>query len=963
MVIDQEGIVRFANPAAQSLLGQGTGGLVGLHLGSAAILDPVDVLVISSVTDLHDVELRSRAIPWEGRTAALTQLRDVTALRKTQQALEARNKALHCLSELGRIMGRNDASFEDLLHEVAHILPPACLFAEDAVASIRFHDRTFATGDLATCLSRASTELTVDGVAAGSVDLGYRSEHPPAAGGPFSQDERDLLGRVAQSLGRGLERRLAEEAVGASELRYRRLFEAAKDGILILDADTGAITDVNPFLLNLLRYSREEVVGRRVWELGVLGDIVANKENFQELRREAYIRYADKALQTRDGRRVEVEFVSNAYQVNSKRVIQCNIRDISERMRSESALQASRQLTSAAMSALPARVFWKDRDLVYRGCNEAFARDAGLADPADIVGKTDDQMPWRAQAAFYRADDLEVIASGAPKLLIEEPQTTLEGDTLTLLTSKVPLRDASDEVVGVLGTYMDITPLKRAEASEAQLATAVQHAAEGILITEPDGTILHVNPAFEAMTGYTREEAVGQNPRILNSGRQDTAYYEQMWATLNRGEVWRGRISNKRKDGTLYEVETTISPMYDPAGDIVSFIGVQRDVTEQEQLETQLRRAQRLESIGSLAAGVAHDLNNALAPILMVTEMLRLDFPKSASEDLDVIRAGVKRGADLVKQLLNFARGAEGERLPVRLQPLCKEVKRLILSTFPKNIELRMDCPTDLPQVLGDATQLHQVLLNLCVNARDAMPDGGTITVEAIRRNVSATGEMEILNVRPGPYVAIQVTDTGTGIPREILDRIFDPFFTTKASEKGTGLGLATSLGIVKGHGGFIRAYSVAGQGSTFTVYLPAHHEVADSASPKAMDSAFQGHGETILVVDDEAPIRSILRRVLTKLNFKVLTAAEGTSALREVSEHGPKLAAVITDLHMPELDGLSFVHMLRKQSPETGVILVSGLIEERERKEFTELGVRAMLNKPFTEEDLVTALRTIFVG
>jgi PAS domain S-box-containing protein len=247
--------------------------------------------------------------------------------------------------------------------------------------------------------------------------------------------------------------RTASTAHATSELRYRRLFEAAKDGILILDADTGRIVDANPFLLKLLGFTLEEVVGEPVWNLGFLSDIVSNRAKYEELRLIEYIRYDDKALKTRDGQRVEVEFVSNVYREGEHRVIQCNIRDIRSRRRAEEALYASRQIADAIMDALPVRVFWKDLDLVYMGCNTAFAHDAGFADPADVIGRDDQQMPWAAQAASYRADDRDVITSGEPKLLIEEPQTTLHGETITLLTSKVPLRDESGKIMGVLGTH------------------------------------------------------------------------------------------------------------------------------------------------------------------------------------------------------------------------------------------------------------------------------------------------------------------------------------------------------------------------------------------------------------------------------------------------------------------------------------------------------------------------------
>jgi len=756
----------------------------------------------------------------------------------------------------------------------------------------------------------------------------------------------------------------ADEALRASELRYRRLFESAKDGILILDAETGKIADVNPFLTELLGYTREEIRDKHVWDLGFLRDIVANQDNFRELSQKEYIRYSDKALETRAGERIEVEFVSNAYLVDGHRVIQCNIRDMTASVRAKAALDASQRLTSQIIDALPVRVFWKDRNLVYLGCNAVFALDAGLADPRDIVGKTDHEMAWRDQATLYRRDDRQVLESGRPALLIEEPQTTPEGSTITLLTSKVPLRDATGAICGILGTYLDITPLKRAEASEARLAMAVHQAAESIMITDDDGTIQDVNPAFEKTSGYSREEAVGQNPRMLKSGKQDAAFYQRMWTLLTDGQVWRGRLTNKRKDGTLYDEEVTISPMRNAAGKTISFVAVKRDVTQQERLESQLRRAQRMESIGTLAGGVAHDLNNALAPILMACELLRLALPDRAMENLDLIEDGARRGADLVKQLLTFAWGAEGDRLPVKLRPLLTEMEYMVRSTFPKNIELRVDAPKEIPAILGDVTQLYQVLLNLLVNARDAMPEGGTLSLDVHRTDVDNTWEAEALKVAPGPYVVLQITDTGTGIPPEIENRIFEPFFTTKAPDKGTGLGLATTLGIVKGHAGFIRVYSFPGEGSTFRVYLPVHDGgAAGTALAPTTESTFRGNGEAILVVDDEPSVCEILRKVLTKMNFTVRTASDGSSALREVSEHGTELRAVITDLHMPQLDGISFVRVLRNRLPEAAVIVVSGLIGEEARTQFAQLGVRAILDKPFGQAELVTALQKVFLS
>ena len=328
----------------------------------------------------------------------------------------------------------------------------------------------------------------------------------------------------------------SEQALRVSELNYRRLFEAAQDGILILDFDTGRITDVNPFLNTLLGFSRLEMVGQTVGELSPFKDLVSNQAMLERLQQDGYVRYHDLPLETKDGRKIAVEFISNAYQAGDQKVIQCNIREITERKRTEETLRTSQQMLGEIINVLPARVFWKDKNLIYLGCNLAFARDAGFADPKDIIGKDDFQMVWRAQAEAYRSDDRQVIESGCAKLLIEESQTTPQGNTITLLSSKIPLRDSEQEIIGMLGTYVDITKLKSVEQSYARLAMAVEQAAETVVITDINGTILYTNPAFAKTSGYTCAEALGQNPRILKSGKQDAGFYHRMWQALGAGK-------------------------------------------------------------------------------------------------------------------------------------------------------------------------------------------------------------------------------------------------------------------------------------------------------------------------------------------------------------------------------------------------------------------------------------------
>jgi PAS domain S-box-containing protein len=528
-----------------------------------------------------------------------------------------------------------------------------------------------------------------------------------------------------------------------------------------------------------------------------------------------------------------------------------------------------------------------------------------------------------------------------------------------------PVRNQTGEVYRIAGVAQDITERKQSEqalrVSEARYRTLAETAQDIIYVIDREFRMTYINEYGARQFGRSLPEMIGRHLTELFPAETTQWQLADMAGVFRTGEsLYRERqLSTGQR---LMWLDNRLVPVKNATGEVESILGISRDITEHKQVEGQRLRTQRLESIGTLAGGVAHDLNNALAPILMATELLRLEFPDTAASYLDLIQAGAKRGADMVKQLLTFAKGVEGDRLLVQPKHLLKEMEKLIGSTFPKNIELRTRYAKDLRTILGDATQLHQVLLNLCVNARDAMPEGGTLTLEAENMELETVYADAITEAKPGHYVVWRVMDTGTGIPPEIQDRIFDPFFTTKGPGKGTGLGLSTIIGIAKSHGGFVRVYSVPGKGSTFAVYLPAYGSDADDTTLLTeTDMTFRGHGETILVVDDEAAVRNVLRAVLTKLNFKVLTASDGTAALVQVTEQPAELHAVITDLHMPHMDGLSFVRVLKGRLPQVGIIVVSGRLDEREENEFKKLGVSALLDKPFSQKELLEALKTVF--
>ena len=397
------------------------------------------------------------------------------------------------------------------------------------------------------------------------------------------------------------------------------------------------------------------------------------------------------------------------------------------------------------------------------------------------------------------------------------------------------------------------------------------------------------------------------------------------------------------------------------SGRMVGAVVVMHDITERRNAERHHLRAQRLESIGTLSGGIAHDLNNALAPILMGIELLKLRYPDSQSF-LTTMENSAKRGAGMIKQLLTFAKGVDGQRVTLHASRLIAEIESIIKQTFPKNIDLTIALGENLSPILGDDTQIHQVLLNLCVNARDAMPDGGQLTINVDNHVIDKLYASSVPDLKPGKHLRIQVKDTGTGIPPEIIERIFDPFFSTKPADRGTGLGLSTVIGILRSHAGCVQVYSTPGEGTLFSVYLPVAEQVSTiSLSPFAPNNDFAGRGRTILVVEDEAGVREIAEAVLTSLDFKVVTAHDGEDALVRLAAEHQNLSLIITDLHMPRMDGVNFVRKVRELLPELPIIVSSGRMEKADSAALALLGVRTLLHKPFTQGDLVASLQHVF--
>ncbi len=543
---------------------------------------------------------------------------------------------------------------------------------------------------------------------------------------------------------------------------------------------------------------------------------------------------------------------------------------------------------------------------------------------------------------------------------VETEHLNKDGEVMPVQISTGLISYGNQKVM--LAIVQDITERRKVEAERARLISAVEQAAEIIVITDPEGTIQYANPAFERITGYGSEEVKGQKPRILKSGQQDDRFYQELWQTIKNGESWQGRMINKRKDGGLYTEEATISPVIDTKGKIRNFVAVKRDITSEINLEARLAQAQKMEAIGTLAGGIAHDFNNILAVIVGYAEMLEYDLRDGSpsKENIGQIITACKRAKDLVKQILTFSRQGEQEVKPLRLDLIIKETLKMIRSSLPASIDINQSIKASFPTVFADHTQVHQIMMNLCTNAAQAIEDEhGTIHVVLDEIQIEKDANNQMIDLKPGRYVRLKVSDTGTGIPKEIRKRIFEPYFTTKKAGEGTGLGLSVVYGIVKEYGGDILVESDEGVGSTFSVFFPASEK--EQPSPSMRNQAILPLGvERILFIDDEPLIARLGKEYLERLGYKVTIRQCALEALELFRNDPDRFDLVVTDMTMPQMTGDEVAAEMLKIRTDIPIILCTGYSRRISEKRAKEIGIRAFVMKPLAPHDFAHTVRKV---
>lgn len=507
----------------------------------------------------------------------------------------------------------------------------------------------------------------------------------------------------------------------------------------------------------------------------------------------------------------------------------------------------------------------------------------------------------------------------------------------------------------------DITERERALEQIMEQAALLDETADAIIVCNLYDRVLYWNKGAERTYGWPAAEAVGkQITELLYVKINSSKRLQAMDAVMSKGE-WAGELEHSTKDGRKLIIESRLSVVHDSVGRPKSMLSINTDITERKKIESHFMRAQRMESIGNLAGGIAHDLNNILAPIMMSIDFLK-EFVKDAQalDILETIHVSATRGAAIVRQVLSFARGSEGPQIEIHPGDLIRDIHQIVKDTFPKNIQLQTAVPPDAWNILGDPTQLYQIILNLCVNARDAMPGGGLIGITVENRTVDGPHAAMHLESNAGPYVSINVSDTGVGIPKENLDKIFEPFFTTKEFGKGSGLGLSTLLAVVKSHRGFVNVESEPGTGTTFSVYLPAMIGTGVVERRAAETDLPRGSGELVLLIDDEDSILTIVRQTLETYGYRVMTAANGIEAMSVYDKHKNEIAVVLTDMMMPVMDGPATIQALKKADPAVKIIAASGLNANAQVADAAQAGIQHFLPKPYTAQNMLETLRKI---
>ncbi|MFA6457207.1 MAG: PAS domain S-box protein [Bacteroidota bacterium] len=772
---------------------------------------------------------------------------------------------------------------------------------------------------------------------------------------PLHTPEGTLYGSI--HIARNItDRKEMETALRESEQKYRKIFENVQDIFFQTDL-AGNIQEISPSIERYFDFPRNSLIGTPLAQL--YRDPHDHERLLQLIKDHGEVVDYELLLKGKKGSAIYASVNSHILidSAGAPAGLEGSIRDISERKRSEREMI----LLSQAIKSVSECVSVTDERDTILFVNAAFLRTYGYT-KEELIGKN-------ISVVRSEKNSPELISGILPTTLNgtwegEVMNRRKDGSEFLAHLSTTNVRDDHNNIIALIGVAKDITEQRKAEEalreSEERHRLILHTALDGFWLIDTEGRFLEVNETYCKMSGYRSEELLAM--RLSDLGPADTVKkMTEHFAELRIKGEDRFESQLCRKDGTVFVIE--VSAQYRPIenGRIVAFL---RDITEKKLLEAQFLRAQRMEGLGTLAGGIAHDLNNVLAPILLAMEFLKRNYVNEASQKiLESVESSARRGSEIVKQILAFARGMETQKILLQPRHLIKEIVGIFKETFSRSITIVSDIPANTWTIVGDPTHFHQMIMNLGVNARDAMPDGGTLTITASNVEIDELYTRMNIDAKTGRYVMISIQDTGIGMSPKTLDHIFEPFFTTKEIGKGTGLGMSTVYSIVKSHFGFIKVQSELGKGTTVNVYLPASENATAEKNETTVHRDFHGNGELILVVDDEVSIREVTKQILESYNYTVVTASDGAEGILRFSEHQKEIYLVVTDIMMPVMDGKYMIATLLKMNPQIKIIASSGLIDKAMTASGEKIPVNGFINKPYTAEKFMELVTSVLHG
>ncbi len=762
-------------------------------------------------------------------------------------------------------------------------------------------------------------------------------------------------------------RKRVEKKLKESEKRLRNVLETVD--LIAISLDTqGNITFCNDCLLNMTGWKREEIIGKSWFKTFLppeIQDEIKWSIFLETIKTSNFPAHYTNEIITRNGDRRLISWSNTVFHDPNGDVAGATSigEDITDRTLAERALRESEDKYRNIYENALEGFYQSIPGGRFISVNPAFASMLGYESPKDLLSAISDITTQYYVNPEDRHVFQQILRKNGKIENFEFKARRKDGSSIWVSNSTRAYFDADGKVVRYEGIVNDISKRKEFEVDRERLTSAIQQMSESVVITDAEGTIVYVNPSFERLTGYSHHEAIGQNPRILNSGHHDDNFYRELWETISSGNVWGGQIINRNKSGTLFTEQATISPVLDQDGKIENFIAVKKDMTQQirsdeekNQLQEQLQQAQKVEAIGSLAGGVAHDFNNLLSIILGYSESVldELHPGDPLREDMkEIIEAG-RRSATLTRQLLAFSRRQTLQPMVLNLNDIISNLEKMLGRLIGEDIELSLSLSKNLNHVIADPGQIEQVIMNIAVNARDAMPTGGKLIIETANVELDEAYADGHPGVLPGKYVMCAINDTGSGMNKDTLLRVFEPFFTTKDKDRGTGLGLSTVYGIVKQSGGNIWAYSEPGFGTTFKIYLPETNSEKNIEKKRPARKTIKTGDEYILVVEDEEAVRNLMMKALLKYGYHVDVAENGEAALLKVEEKGLKPDLVITDIVLPGMSGTELIGRLREKQPNLKELLMSGYTDDAIGHHWEIHPDTPFIQKPFSIREII---------